>query len=89
MLRVRVSSPAFYKGMMMNMRAKLTVQCVTDYGSSEVVKFSALYSNNPEDNSYSQATPSASMEMCITNPSLKGTIKPGQKFYVDFTKIEE
>lgn len=70
------------------MRAKLTVQSVTDTGYSDVVKFSAIYSENKEDNSYAEATPSASAEFTINNKALRGQIKPGQKFYVDFTPCE-
>lgn len=73
---------------MPTMRAKLTVASVTDDGYGELVKFTAQYSSNKEDNSFSEATPSASMEMRITNPALRGTIKPKQAFYVDFTPVE-
>lgn len=73
----------------MKFRAKLTVSEVTDNGYSDRVKFNAKYSDNPEDNSYSKATPTASLEMQIDNPLLRGQIKPGQQFYVDFiTTIE-
>ena len=72
----------------MKMRAKLTVQEVTDNGYSDRVKFSAIYTGSPEDNSYAKATPCASAEFQIDNPALRGQIKPGQKFYVDFTPID-
>lgn len=72
----------------MKMRAKLTVQEVTDNGYSDRVKFTAQYSQTPEDNSYAKATPSADLSMQIDNPSLRGQLKPGQKFYVDFTPVE-
>lgn len=72
------------------MRAKFQIQSVTLNGYSEVVKFSAVYggSTNAEDNSFSEATPSASCEMTISNKALHGQFKPGQKFYVDFTPTE-
>lgn len=73
---------------MSKMRAKLTIQSVTLNGYSEVLKFHAEYSNNKEDNSYSEATPTASAEFNITNKALHGQFKPGQKFYVDFTPVE-
>lgn len=70
------------------MRAKLRVLSVnlTEYGDE--VKFDASYTNTPEDNSFSAATPVAQMTMTVSNPALRDTIKPGQKFYVDFIKAE-
>lgn len=71
------------------MRAKLTVDSVTLHGLCETVDFRASYSASAEDNTYAEATPSASVKFAIRNKSLLGQIKPGQKFYVDFTPIEE
>ena len=72
------------------MRAKMRVVQVTDTGTSDLVKFGAVTGNsaNPEDNTYAKYTPSAVLDMQIDNPSLKGTIKPGQMFYLDFTQTE-
>lgn len=72
------------------MRAKMVVQTVTDNGYSDIIKLNAVFggSSNSEDNTFAKATPSASLEMQIDNPLLKGTIKPGQKFYLDFTLAE-
>lgn len=74
----------------MNMRAKLQIESVTKTTYNEKLKFHAVYSGdkNSEDNTFSEATPSASLEMDITNKSLHGQFKPGQKFYVDFTLAE-
>lgn len=38
-----------------------------------------------EDNTFARFTPSGSLSLTINNPDLLGKIKPGQKFYVDFT----
>lgn len=73
---------------MPKMRAKLTVQSVTLLSTCEVVKFVAQYSDNKEDNSYAEATPSANAEFSVSNKALHGQFKPGQKFYVDFTPTE-
>lgn len=54
---------------------------------SDVVKLAAVCGGTPEDNSFCQATPSAEMTMRIDNPAVRGTVKPGQKFYVDFTPV--
>lgn len=69
------------------MRAKLKVQEVTDNGYSDMVKFTTQYSNNPEDNSFAKATPTGSCQLQIDNPALRGKLKPGQEYYVDFTPV--
>lgn len=66
------------------MRAKLRIQSVQLSEHSEQLKFYAQYSNTPEDNSFSQATPTADATFQITNKELWGKFKPGQVFYVDF-----
>lgn len=73
------------------MRAKFRIQSVTNNGYSDIVKFGAVYggSSNPEDNSFSKATPNATCEMTIDNPDLRGKYVPGQVFYVDFTPVME
>lgn len=73
------------------MRAKLQIESVTLNGHSEQLKFRAVYGggSNAEDNTFSEATPSAELTMSVTNKELHGKFKPGQKFYVDFTEVEE
>jgi hypothetical protein len=58
---------------------------------ADTVKWNAVYggTTNAEDNSYASATPSGKIELCISNRAVMGKLKPGQKFYVDFTLIEE
>lgn len=41
-----------------------------------------------EDSTFSRFTPQADMTMTVNNPNLVGKIKPGQKFYLDFTLAE-
>src|SRR6266478_2198190 len=55
----------------MRIRAKMQVQSITLNGYSETVKLHAVYGGdkNTEDNSFSKATPSATLEMQIDNPS--------------------
>ena len=74
---------------MTTMRAKMTVQSVTRSSYAEELKFGAEYSNNKEDNSYSEATPSGSISLTITNKALHGKFNPGDKFYVDFTPVAD
>jgi hypothetical protein len=74
----------------------MLVQEVTvPFNGAEQLKLAAVCGNAPfgtngesEDNTFARYTPSASLEMIITNPSLVGKIKAGQKFYVDFTPVE-
>jgi hypothetical protein len=53
------------------------------------VTLDAVYSQNPEDQSYSAATPSAKIEMSVSNPSAVEKLALGKSFYVDFTAVEE
>lgn len=39
-----------------------------------------------EDNTFALFSPSGSLELNITNPALRGALKPGEKYYLDFTK---
>lgn len=76
------------------MRAKFQTQSVTDFGyGSKQVKLNAVYAiseeRNKEDNQFSKATPSGSIEMMISNPNALDFIKPGKKYYVDFTEAED
>lgn len=43
---------------------------------------------NPEDESFWNATPSGSMEIQITNPAAAEQFQPGDSFYVTFEKAE-
>jgi hypothetical protein len=41
-----------------------------------------------EDNSFSRWTPSGELKMTVSNPELFGQMKPGEKYYLDFTKAD-
>lgn len=75
------------------MRAKFLVTKVSPVGDSgtEEVQLSAVYGGetNAEDNQFSAATPSGNLNMHISNPGAIGVLKPGQKYYLDFTLAEE
>lgn len=81
------------------MRAKLEVVSVIENGEgdnkNEQITFMAVtekpYDQETgisEDNQFSKWTPSANLDMLITNPELFGKLKRGEKYYVDFTKAE-
>lgn len=74
---------------MQTMRAKYKVDSVTTTDSkSEIIKLSAVTNGTKDDNTFHQYTPYGNMDITITNPELLGTIKPGQKYYLDFTLSE-
>lgn len=56
------------------------------YGNE--VSFWALYSNSPEDNSYSKATPSGNINMIVSNPEAAKFFEAGKSYYLDFSKCE-
>lgn len=58
----------------------------TEYGNE--VSFWSLYSNNPEDNSYSKATPYGQITMSVTSDPAKEFFIPGQAYYLDFSRCE-
>jgi len=72
----------------MVVRAKMEVDFVKKFTWGEEVAFSCRYSDTPEDNSFAQATPSGNMSITVSNPAVLGFFKPGDKFYLDFTKAE-
>ncbi len=78
------------------MRAKMVVESVTATEHGENLKMRAVCKNgqypedgSDEDNTFAKFSPSASLKIYIANPGLLGKIKPGQKFYLDFTAVPE
>ena len=73
-------------------RGKFRVTRITrnyyNQGAAEI-ELSAVYSTNPEDQSYAAATPSANIVMSVTNPDAIEKLPLGKSFYVDFTPIDE
>lgn len=72
-----------------SIKAKMKVQTVTLNGYSETTKLYCEYSNTPEDNSFSKATPSGNMELVIDNPNAQGFLKPLKKYYITITEAPE
>lgn len=72
----------------MNMRAKFKIEHITKFEYGEELFMTPVTNGSPEDNTYSKYTPSGSLKIMITNPSLIGQYKPGQKLYMDFTNAE-
>lgn len=71
----------------MNISARMTVQTVTRNLGSDQVKLIPVYSSDPSSPNYSfsQATPSGSLELSITNPAVIGRLVPGDTFDVTLT----
>lgn len=68
------------------MRAKMELNSVKKMSwGGEELEFSAVTNGTKEDNSFSEATPSAKLTMTVTNKELHGQLVPGEKYYVDFT----
>lgn len=42
-----------------------------------------------EDNTFSRWTPCARLDITVQNPALFGQFKPGDRFYVDFTRAAD
>lgn len=73
-----------YRGSNYNPETKAYDSC-----EMQAVRLNAVAaSNNPEDNSYAAATPSATVDISITNPNTVGFFELGKTYYVDFVPAE-
>lgn len=83
----------------MNTRCKVHVETVKlMLGGNEEVQMRAVGGSkvskgyppdgSDEDNTYAKFSPMADFRLVITNPSLLGQFKPGQKYYIDMTLAE-
>lgn len=77
----------------MKIRAKLQLESVRRMEYGEEWEFCAVCGDGSfgpngesEDNTFSFYTPTARLIMTVTNPALLGTMSPGEKYYIDFTK---
>lgn len=79
------------------MRAKMQIQKIEQhiYGQ-ETLHLSAVArkdsypaDGSDEDNTYAKFSPSGAMTLTIANPALIGQFKPGEKYYIDFTKAPD
>lgn len=72
---------------MEKIRGKFTCTKVVSTSYGKEVGFWALYSNSPEDNSYSAATPSGHITMTVSNPAAQDFFVEGRAYYLDFTQV--
>lgn len=70
------------------MRAKMQCQSVTDFGTTEQVTLTAVYSSDPSNpnSTWSKFTPAATVAITISNPEARGHFKPGAEYFVDFSE---
>lgn len=51
---------------------------------AERIKMTAVYGGEDKENqSFSEATPSGTLEIFVTNPNVVGTFEPGGYYYLD------
>ena len=75
--------------------AKFEVSGVTTHGSNghvsenyRTIKMYAVYGDGSEENrSFAAATPSGTIEFALTNPAASELFKPGERYYVEFTRV--
>jgi hypothetical protein len=74
------------------MRAKMAISHVAVGSGCETWHFYAVCKSDgypadgsDENNTFANWTPSASLQMTVTNPELLGRFRLGDTFYVDFT----
>lgn len=79
---------------MLKMRAKMEVSAVKATEHGDIIEAAPVCGDGAfgpngesEDNTFARFTPSGFLSLMINNPNLICKIKPGQKFYLDFTEI--
>lgn len=72
-------------------RCKFIVESMQKFaGPNAVVVLRAMYGPDiPEDEAFTKATPSGSLNVTITNPEVIRMLEPGRKFYLDLTPAAE
>lgn len=78
------------------MRAKFRVTKVERFDGMDRIICNAVARSgsypadgSDEDNTYARFSPNGELTLDIANPALLGKIEPGQKYYLDFTKVED
>ena len=67
---------------------QVKVTNATDFfPGNEEVFMSPVTSDSPENKTFSEATPSGSFQMLITNTGAFGFFVNGEEYYVSFTKV--
>jgi hypothetical protein len=78
---------------MMVMRAKMMVMKVERTENTEVLHMQAVGKSNSEgydeDNTYAKFSPSGAVTLVVANTALHGKFNPGERYYIDFTKVDK
>lgn len=75
---------------MKTLLAKFKVGSTVDFGNNNVkANLSAVTNDSPENRSFSIYTPSASVEIHITNPEALDFFKAGEEYTCEFKKVEK
>lgn len=74
-------------------RCKMSCREIATHGSNGVVtqediRFEAVTGDNSENESWSKATPSGTINISVNNPAAIGQFKLASNYYVDFTSVE-
>lgn len=70
-------------------RCKFRCSTVKNDGNGESVELGAQYdTSNPEDVSFSAATPSGKMEFYVTNPAVRGHFQPQKSYYITIEEAD-
>ncbi len=76
----------------MNIIAKMHCEAVVKdenpHWPNEQVRLRAVYSDSPENKTFAAATPSATVELNISNPEAFGAFEEGREYYIKFTPAE-
>lgn len=73
-------------------RGKFKVTKITRHACNPTaaeIELQAVYTGSAEDNSFAASTPSAKIEMNVSNPDAIEYLPLGKSFYVNFTPIAE
>ena len=73
----------------MVIKAKIHVSKVTKTAYAETIEAAPVCSSDPNDpnKSWSEATPSGSVELCITNKQVFGHFVPGEEYLLTFEHV--
>lgn len=74
----------------MNIRAKVRVTEVTPHGTGQTVVLTPQHDTSiPEEQRFSQATPSGRLELQVENAFMVAALSLGQEFYIDITPVQQ
>lgn len=73
---------------MRTLLSKFKVGSVTDFGNNNVkANLSAVVNDSPENKSFSIYTPTASIDIHITNPDALDFFKAGKEYICEFKEV--